>query len=628
MREELRQFVLRYPALKRAAPYFEPDFDWSGAKNFLLSIFFLSIAMALALHGAALIDRGLWRWGATLHSLALIIAFFVSVRLVPRMAINTPLRWLFYEINYKLTREGGVYITAIFIIALAALNTGNNLLYIILSCLLAGILVSGAVSRMVLTGIELSLELPEHIFAQRPVLATLTLNNRKLTLPSFSLLVSSPEAKNGKKKLAAPSRRVLDQPVYFPYIPRNKQSTQQVELLFPRRGRYAQDAFSVSSKFLSGFCSRRASSRPPAKWWSIRRCNRRRSSTRFCRSSAASGELLPRPRHDLYTIRDFQPGDPARHLDWKASAKAQALKVREFAREDERRVELIFDNFLPRESRGADAQARFERGVSFCACLAWHFNEIDSQMMFHSPPMQTRMTGAGEIIYDILHHLALVEPQADSDNLFLESLSGEVDTFKIIVTARSRGSIPTALWTSSYFVFMDRCSEKTPQPSTELLRWFEATSAICRGDTRDPYAIWIAEIMLQQTRADGNPYYPLLAPFPTQAGGAAARAATVGGAGLLLARGTCTMPQKIVREHNGRFPDTLAARWRCPASRLHRRAILSIAYETCRGSGRQRRPRAGAAFPPARPDPNNRAALQPLADKLVDRRRPGDFNQA
>ncbi len=483
MREQLRQFVLRYPALKRAAPYFEPDYDWSGAKNFLLSIFLLSIAMVLALHGAALIDRGLWRWGALLHSSALIISFYVSVRLVPKMAATTPLRWLFYEINYKLTREGGVYITATFVIALAALNTGNNLLYIVLSSLLAGILVSGVVSRMVLTGIELSLELPEHIFAKRPVLASFTLNNRKLTLPSFSLLVSSPEAKNGKKakpvarstpalseaegmhdagqplqmKLAptASAGKILNTPIYFPYIPRNRALTQQVELVFPRRGRYAQDAFSVSSKFPFGFLLKtrklKAASevvayppvQPTEEFYEI--------------LPLISGELESYFRgrgHDLYTIRDFQPGDPARHLDWKASAKAQTLKVREFAREDERRVALVFDNFLPRD-HGAEWRERFERGVSFCACLAWHFNEIDAQIMFRSPSLETRMAGAGEIIYDILHHLALVEPQPDSDSRFLESLTEEADTFKIIVTARSRGSIPTALWTSSYFVFTD-----------------------------------------------------------------------------------------------------------------------------------------------------------------------------
>ena len=55
--------------------------------------------------------------------------------------------------------------------ALAALNTGNNLLFMILACLLAGILVSGVISQIVLSGVELRLELPEHIFAGQPVMA-------------------------------------------------------------------------------------------------------------------------------------------------------------------------------------------------------------------------------------------------------------------------------------------------------------------------------------------------------------------------------------------------------------------------------------------------------------------------
>ncbi len=470
MREQLRQFVLRHPALSRAAPYLEPDYDWSGAKNFLLAMFLLMMALVISLNGAAFFDRGMWRAGALLHSIALLLAFYVSVRLVPRMAAATPLRWLIYQVDYKFTREGGVYVLTIFVIALAAVNTGNNLLFIIVSCLLAGILVSGAASRMVLTGIELSLELPEHIFAQRPVLASLTLTNRKLTLPSFSLLVSSPEAKNGNKPKGKPAAKaiagkVLNQPVYFPYIPRNKDSTQQVELHFPRRGRYQQDSFQVSSKFPFGFLLKTrklpASSevvvyppvQPTEEFYEI--------------LPLISGELESYFRgrgHDLYTIRDFQPGDPARHLDWKATARAQTLKVREFAREDERLVELIFDNSLPEGPLGAEWPERFERGVSFCACLAWHFYEIDAQMSYRAPDRETRVAAAGELIYDILEHLALVEPRPAPDGGFLESLAnepagagvpGKPDTFKIIVTPRSRGAIPTSLWTSSYFVFMD-----------------------------------------------------------------------------------------------------------------------------------------------------------------------------
>ncbi len=470
MREQLRQFVARHPALSRAAPYLEPDFDWSGAKNFLLAMFLLMVALVISLNGAAFFDRGMWRAGALLHSIALLLAFYVSVRLVPRMAAATPLRWLIYQVDYKFTREGGVYILTIFVLALAAINTGNNLLFIIVSCLLAGILVSGIVSRVTLTGIELSLELPEHIFAQRPVLASLTLTNRKLTLPSFSLLISSPDSKNGKKpKPGARSTmhvaRVLNTPVYFPYIPRRRTSTQQVELLFPRRGRYQQEGFQVSSKFPFGFLLK--TRKQPATNEVVVYPPVQPTEEFYEILPLISGELESYFRgrgHDLYTIRDFQPGDPARHLDWKATARAQSLKVREFAREDERRVELIFDNSLPEGALAADWPERFERGVSFCACLAWHFHEIDAQMSYRAPDRETRVAAAGELIYDILEHLALVEPGPAPAGGFLESLAnepsgaavpGKPDTFKIIVTPRSRGAIPTSLWTSSYFVFMD-----------------------------------------------------------------------------------------------------------------------------------------------------------------------------
>ena len=47
---------------------------------------------------------------------------------------------------------------------------------------------------------------------------------------------------------------------------------------------------------------------------------------------------------DLYLIREYMPEDSARHVDWKATAKSGSLKVREFSREDERKLRLVFDN--------------------------------------------------------------------------------------------------------------------------------------------------------------------------------------------------------------------------------------------------------------------------------------------
>jgi uncharacterized protein (DUF58 family) len=163
--------------------------------------------------------------------------------------------------------------------------------------------------------------------------------------------------------------------------------------------------------------------------------------------------------HDLYSIRDYQEGDTARHVDWKASAKAQQIKVREFTREDERRLVLIFDNQMPKAD---DALlAKFEKGVSFCACLAWHFYEIDAQMQFITDGVETSMSPASEIIYPVLESLALIEPRIaaasprDSETNLLARASSTAPGFHIILTSQPRGSIPTHLWTSSYLVFID-----------------------------------------------------------------------------------------------------------------------------------------------------------------------------
>ena len=467
MRELALRLARFHPALE-AYVRSRQETQWEGARNFIKAMIWLLIALALVLNGSALRDRGYasrpLNWSLVISGVfltwsAFFMALYVAVKYVPAMARTTPLRWLFFELDYKPTREGAIYVVATLVIAVAALNTGNNLLFIIVASSLAAILVSGVLSRAVLTGVELKLDLPDHVFAKQPVLASLTLENLKRTLPSFSLTVSgaaSDGKRRDKKPPAAPAASILREPVYFPYIPRGRHVAQPVELNFPRRGRYAQKGFQVSSRFPFGFLikTRRIEAKnelvvyppvePTEEFYEI--------------LPLISGELESFYRgrgHDLYSIRDYQPSDSARVVDWKATAKAQALKVREFTREDERRVELVFDPYLPAGADAPEALARFERAVSFCACLAWHFFEIDSEMKFDAPDRETPVAPAGEIIYDVLRYLALVEPARRPDGNFLQRLAQTTDTFRIILTAQPRGSIPTGLWTSSYIVFVD-----------------------------------------------------------------------------------------------------------------------------------------------------------------------------
>jgi uncharacterized protein (DUF58 family) len=431
--------------------------DRPGWRNFGIAMLVLSAALVVALFSAAVAQQGRIGLAALTTLISLGMAAWVAVVIVPALARRTSLRWLAYQIDYRLTRDGIIYLAAIFVLILAAVNTGNNLLFLILACLLAGILVSGVLSRTVLSGMEVKFDLPEHIFAEQPVLAEIELRNDKQAWPSFSLRVVG----EGKDKNT--EAEVLTRPVFFPYIPRLSAARQKVELRFPRRGVYRQDAFGIRTRFPFGFFekTRRVESAieivvyprvaPTDQFYEI--------------LPLLSGEMASQFRgrgHELHSLRDYQSTDSARFVDWKVTAKSGRLMVREFTREDERRVMLVLDPFIgtPRAELGALAAAeqaeRFERAVSMAACIAWHFYEIRSVLQFRTHRFSTPLAPAGEIIYDALRQLALLEPDTSSTGgAFLDDLAGEPEIFKIILTARAQKTIPTALWSSSYLLFID-----------------------------------------------------------------------------------------------------------------------------------------------------------------------------
>jgi hypothetical protein len=87
--------------------------------------------------------------------------------------------------------------------------------------------------------------------------------------------------------------------------------------------------------------------------------------------------------------------------------------------------------------------------------LAWHFSEQDAEVSFAAPGHPRTRD-----LHEFLAQLAVIEPRIDAaekgtspvDPLH-EMNIGNSDEYNIVVTARPRGSVPTALWNCSYFVF-------------------------------------------------------------------------------------------------------------------------------------------------------------------------------
>ncbi len=434
--------------------------DRPAVRAFVLSMVALSAALLLALYSGAAAELGQIGLASTSAMIALAVAGWVGVTLVPVLAKRTPLRWIGYKMEFRITREGWFYMAGILLVALPALNTGNNLLFLILASLIAIILMSGILSSISLSGIALSLKLPEHIFAAHR--AMVELQNEKLTLPSFSLRVEAAKAKGSTAPAA-----MLETPVYFPYLPRHDSVQQIVPMTFPRRGVYCQEAFRIVTRFPFGFLQKSRHLNLKTEALVYPSVGPSEEYLEVLPGIQGALESLAKGRgQDLYALRDYVPTDSARHVHWKASARYGSLMVREFAREDDCRILLVLDPHLS-EDQAAGLQMensapneRFERAVSICASLAWHFYESNSLLQFRGATMETALAPAGDLIFAILRYLALEQPlPPDPHQKLMAELAASPDLFKIVVTSQPHGSIPASVWSSSYVVFLEDAAQ-------------------------------------------------------------------------------------------------------------------------------------------------------------------------
>ena len=445
--------------------------------RFLLALVGLVLAFGAALFSTVSRESGnLWAT-LVLASAALILATIVGLTTVPYLAQRVATARLRDALDYEVTRVGIIYIVVVLLIGVAALNTGNNLLYIIVAAMLAAILVSGLGSTFMLRQLEMDVRMPQHVFAHRSVSARLVLKNLRRKLPAFSVSIVALRQKKAKRRWElAPSNfsfppgrqseqswfqipdrrlqrvaetpgapRIFEGSAYFPYLPASSELSAEVDLRFERRGRYRQDAFGLMTRFPFPFLSKTrqvALAREVVVYPPVETTD---EYFEILPMITGEFETFVRGRgHDLYRIREYLPQDSARYIDWKATARSGTAMVREFSREDERKLRIVFDNPAP----GVASESAYEKGIALAASISWHFAEENTEISFLAPGYQ-----GGPDIYRFLEYLATVQPQGHHS--LLDTLRAS-DDYNVIFTSRPQGTIPTALWACSYFVFIER----------------------------------------------------------------------------------------------------------------------------------------------------------------------------
>ncbi len=238
---------------------------------------------------------------------------------------------------------------------MAATNTGNNLLYLILAMMLSFLAVSGLLSEQTLRRVRLQREVPRRLFAGAPAPFAVRLTNGKRRLPSYALHVTEPD----------PSGAPPPQHFVLKVSPQARECW-MYSLTFPHRGRQRLSGIRLSTRFPFGLFTK--SSRPllsdsvlvyPA--------------VRPLRPDEMPAALAPgwreRPRRgrgaDLYNLRPYRSGDDPRLLHWKTSARMGNLILREHEEEQRPRVRLILEDPSPEVAVEA-----VEADLSYAASLA------------------------------------------------------------------------------------------------------------------------------------------------------------------------------------------------------------------------------------------------------------------
>lgn len=301
-----------------------------------------------------------------------------------------------YDRALRITREGWFFVGFTFAVGVAAINTGNNLMYMVLAMMLGVVAVSGVLSESVLSRINVERRLPVEIWAAKPFDVEYVLTNPKRLFPSYSLRLQEKGIKSLVEpfvlKLSAGQRTVaggsfieekrgalqFSQSLVITRFPFGLfEKTKLVDLkdrmvVFPSPIFDSGDGQSIDDRGLM-------------------------------ESGSVKGE-----GSGLFGLREFRDGDNPRRIHWKTTARAGRLILKETEASDIPKIALVLDTSGYRPGR--DDQA-LEDAISRCTGHALRFIEMGHMVRFITQSCEVPYGRGGAHLRAILTNLAMFQPE-------------------------------------------------------------------------------------------------------------------------------------------------------------------------------------------------------------------------
>ncbi len=293
------------------------------------------------------------------------------------------------------TRDGWWCLFVVIGLGVAAINTGNNLLYLLVSLLLSLIVVSGVLSEQSMRGLRLDADAPEEIFAGEPALFGAVLANRKRWLTSYSITLEL-------LTRGGPTRFI-----YMPRLEAGRDRLLTWEETLPARGRHRLAGVRLTTRFPFALflkAGRVTLNREVLVFPAVRPIS---PEAQLRLVGAGTSAVRRRGRgHDLYNLRAYRAGDDPRLIHWRSSAKVDSLLVREME------AETTEDTRLVLAGTGGQSAERLEAALSEAASIAMHLARAGAGVELVGAGLFVPLGQGPSHARRILTALALYDPRA------------------------------------------------------------------------------------------------------------------------------------------------------------------------------------------------------------------------
>jgi len=220
-----------------------------------------------------------------------------------------------YDFKIEVLKAGYIYIILTILFGIAGVNTGNNLIYLIVSAMLSFMGLSGYLGKLNLKKLDIDVTLPEEVFAKVETPILVKVKNSKRFFPTFLLRVY-----------------VEDKNILIPFVDTNTQSERHILVKYENRGERQIKEIKVCSVFPFNFfrrCVTLKLNRIFTVYPFPKKCNHKNFYDSYTKTKGDLTSTEKGNSGDLIGIRDYTIGDSLKYIHWKATAKTGELKTKE-----------------------------------------------------------------------------------------------------------------------------------------------------------------------------------------------------------------------------------------------------------------------------------------------------------